>query len=271
MLAHGDYQMTPNQRRQKVAQKQLRTKLKLEKTLERRMRKFFAKQNRNFKSWWNQIGVIYNADLMIDELEKILSDHYKRTAGKFLPNVFDEINRALKGGGLSSMSSSEKAAIASAVALLASRESRASARVITDTSNRIMKTTMQLNDYDPVPAQVQIRNKNISRSKTIAMTETQKASEGTKQKASEKAEDVITGGVIGRQILRAKKQWLTRQDKRVRPAHRDADGQIRYLNEPYNVKGQDLMYPGDSSFGATPDNYINCRCNSVQFFVIRKR
>lgn len=48
--------------------------------------------------------------------------------------------------------------------------------------------------------------------------------------------------------------------------HRDAHGQVRPINEPFvvsNRKGipERLLFPGDRSLGAGPDNTIQCACD----------
>lgn len=54
------------------------------------------------------------------------------------------------------------------------------------------------------------------------------------------------------------KQWVTRRDEFVRPAHREANGQLRLLDEPFDVGGDALRYPGDPE--APADQTIYCRC-----------
>lgn len=54
------------------------------------------------------------------------------------------------------------------------------------------------------------------------------------------------------------KQWLTRNDERVRVAHRDANGQLQLLDEPFDVGGTPMMYPGDPT--APADLTVQCRC-----------
>lgn len=58
------------------------------------------------------------------------------------------------------------------------------------------------------------------------------------------------------------KQWRIHNspagDDRVREAHRDADGQLRLLDEAFQVGGVPMQYPGDPS--APADLSINCRC-----------
>jgi len=60
-----------------------------------------------------------------------------------------------------------------------------------------------------------------------------------------------------------KKQWRTVGDELVRPAHNEANGQVRLVDEPFEVGGEYLMYPGDVSLGASMKNIANCRCAAV--------
>lgn len=53
------------------------------------------------------------------------------------------------------------------------------------------------------------------------------------------------------------KQWDASLDGATRPLHRELDGQIREVNEPFEAGGKKVMYPG--KFG-TPDQDCNCRC-----------
>lgn len=67
-----------------------------------------------------------------------------------------------------------------------------------------------------------------------------------------------------------KKSWLSSRDARVRRPtkssvfdHAGADGQVVPLDKPFIVSGEPLLFPGDSSKGASPGNVINCRCTVV--------
>lgn len=57
------------------------------------------------------------------------------------------------------------------------------------------------------------------------------------------------------------KQWLSKGDGHVRPAHQIVDPTD--LFEPFQVDGEKLMFPGDKSMGASPKNTVNCRCSTV--------
>ena len=56
------------------------------------------------------------------------------------------------------------------------------------------------------------------------------------------------------------KQWDSTLDGRTRPTHKKLDGQIREVDEPFEVDGKKAMKPGD--FGR-PEEDINCRCVSL--------
>ncbi len=57
------------------------------------------------------------------------------------------------------------------------------------------------------------------------------------------------------------KQWDASLDGNTRPNHRKLDGQIREIDEPFEVGGMKAMYPGD--FG-DPAEDCNCRCALLQ-------
>ena len=57
------------------------------------------------------------------------------------------------------------------------------------------------------------------------------------------------------------KQWDASLDKKTRKSHRELDGQIRELDEKFEVNGHKAMQPG--GFGR-PEEDINCRCALLQ-------
>lgn len=86
------------------------------------------------------------------------------------------------------------------------------------------------------------------RAQRIARTETIPALNAGKLDAWRRSE-VVVG-----------KRWRNAKDSRSRPAHAAADGQVRLLEEAFDVGGEKLMHPGDSSLGASAGNIIQCRC-----------
>lgn len=57
------------------------------------------------------------------------------------------------------------------------------------------------------------------------------------------------------------KQWDATLDGRTRPEHREADGQIKELDEDFDVGGEKLEAPG---VGGSARNVCNCRCCMLQ-------
>lgn len=82
----------------------------------------------------------------------------------------------------------------------------------------------------------------------IARTESHriqnKAISDAQFKAKDKGADIV-------------KIWSAALDGRTRTNHRKLDGQIRELDEPFEVDGKKVMYPG--GFGR-PEEDCNCRC-----------
>lgn len=91
----------------------------------------------------------------------------------------------------------------------------------------------------------------VSKTFQIARTEghrvTAQANYDAQNKAKSKGADVV-------------KQWDAALDGRTRPDHALLDGQIRELDEPFQVNGHEAMYPG--GFGIAKED-INCRCVSL--------
>lgn len=59
------------------------------------------------------------------------------------------------------------------------------------------------------------------------------------------------------------KEWLATGDDRTRDTHMEANGQVVAVESPFTVGGYQMMYPGDASLGAPPEEYINCRCTPL--------
>ena len=67
-------------------------------------------------------------------------------------------------------------------------------------------------------------------------------------KASEKGADIV-------------KQWDATLDSATRPWHQEADGQLRELDEDFDVGGDKMKAPG---VGGSARNVCNCRCRLLQ-------
>ena len=58
--------------------------------------------------------------------------------------------------------------------------------------------------------------------------------------------------------IETEKEWVATLDMRTRHAHRELDGVIVPVDEPFENELGEIMYPGDPE--ASPDNVYNCRC-----------
>ena len=117
-----------------------------------------------------------------------------------------------------------------------------------------------------------LKRKVDGRKTTINMSETQFMAESTKAIeatviASEGAIDIaniITAIVTG--VIFLDKSWAAILDGKTRSNgfdHAEPDGQKVKLTEPFIVSGEKLMFPGDSSLGASIGNKANCRCSAL--------
>lgn len=95
-------------------------------------------------------------------------------------------------------------------------------------------------------------NAPLSRAKTIAKTESHRIQQASTYDAQKAAKDK------GADIV---KQWDSTLDGKTRSTHRNLDGQIREIEEPFEMDGKKALFPGD--FG-DPAEDCNCRCSSLQ-------
>jgi hypothetical protein len=94
------------------------------------------------------------------------------------------------------------------------------------------------------------------RGETIARTESIAALNRSEYEALKQATDL--GGV---KSSATKRIWDSAGDARVRHDHQKMDGQTVGIDEPFTAPdGSKLMYPGDTSLGASAKETINCRC-----------
>lgn len=58
-----------------------------------------------------------------------------------------------------------------------------------------------------------------------------------------------------------RKEWLSMRDRKVRDTHREVDGTIIPIDEPFDVGGYLMMTPKDDSLGAPDEEIAGCRCS----------
>lgn len=64
---------------------------------------------------------------------------------------------------------------------------------------------------------------------------------------------------------KTKKKWIDIRDNRERATHRKVGGTVKKITEPFLVGDSLMMFPKDVSFGASADQYVNCRCTAQYY------
>jgi hypothetical protein len=264
-------------------------KVGLEKTMRRDLKSYFAKQRRRIRSGEEP-----------ETIQPVLQKHYERIVRKLIHrNVKEEVridegirifleNRANGRSNIIDKTTQEdyEDAIKEAKEVLAEEGNAA------PTERELMITASGI-----------FYRKGRGRITGIANTETQSTTEGLRRQITVKAHDELEDVMLTRDKERAeeiykisgdyttykfkenietgevatlaailalaRKEWQTMGDILVRRPpkssfnHVAANGQRVGIMEPFIVSGQLLMYPGDSSLGASKGNVINCRCLSL--------
>lgn len=91
----------------------------------------------------------------------------------------------------------------------------------------------------------------LNRAKTIVRTEGHRIQEASRNDAR------MAAKAKGAETV---KQWESTLDGQTRQTHRQLDGQIREVDQPFTADGKEAMYPGD--FG-DPAEDCNCRCMAL--------
>ena len=92
----------------------------------------------------------------------------------------------------------------------------------------------------------------LTRARTVVRTELGRAYSVAGQQRLTQAQEQLPG---------LRKQWRRSGALHARIAHDHADGQVRPPDEPFNVDGEQLMFPRDPA--GSPENTINCGCQSL--------
>ena len=97
---------------------------------------------------------------------------------------------------------------------------------------------------------------NESKMRTFSRTAMTGAQNAGRLKQMEDAEE---------EGIKVKKKWVATLDNRTRDTHADLDGQIVDYDEPFEVDGKEIMFPGDPSC-AYPELVYNCRCSMIEVY-----
>jgi hypothetical protein len=265
---------TTQEERKQSARKDLRLKLALEFQLIRVLNQIFREASLELERYYAVHGIVPRLVEFSDDLKTALLDHYDNVADKFNTRIVDEI-------GIPDNHERILSELDNKIALYNDANADQSVRSITATTQKNMQAAIdkvqkqaaeedkRLNREETAKqARLGFDQRSVGHKNTIATTETQGAAEHAKQSEIEMLDrhDAIIAGVSIRDATK-QKVWIAILDNVTRDAHAIADGQTVAFNEPYTVMGEQLMYPRDTSLGASADNIINCRCDSVPVII----
>lgn len=254
------------------ADAELREKMRLERSLVEDRRRVQRELVRDAARQFESTGTAAVASRSRELMEPVLQDHYVRTQ-----EVFDSrVRRDLPDDVAMTREESDEleAALAAVLATRAAFQAEEISQTDQDDANRGRQVAeaergraaeegraMGRREFAVIAAGV-LERRMGGRVATIAMTETQAVAELSKgaEVRTLLGESPIPEPGPANDVPKA---WVTQGDSRVRPAHRAADGQRVPSSQPFTVGGERLMYPGDTSLGASIGNVAGCRCSSV--------
>ncbi len=245
-------------------------KILLERQLKLTLSKFFKQYQKEIFDFYGKTGILRLNIEKNAQMQDILLNHYKNVSNRFRSSLRDRIgiplNNNLVDNELDVM-----------IDYHANNQAHQNMReIMRTTENDITKSIKRAEAFFAaigflatrkqiaIEAQKIFRNFWQNRIDTIVLTETQMSAETTK---FEEAKSLIvvnaefpSGLIISDQNIA--KSWVAILDGKTREWHREADGQTVNLAESFIVKNEELLYPSDSSRGASAENIINCRCSA---------
>jgi hypothetical protein len=276
------------------AREDLRDKIKLEKDFIRKLTRLNNQIVRKTVLDFARDGVVLNAREFESELSELLENQYDRAAKVFSDQIRDVLPEDLES------TEKENSLITDALAVFFAARVIDQSQIITRTNQRdisqsIASANRQLQELAKPgeivstravarTAGVLLRRKLKGRTGTIATTEVQVAAESSKSTetailtrnpaslprpalAIPQPQVVVPELPIGLTPQEVEKEWVTAGDEIVRRSpfsHVAADGQKVNIDESFNVGGELLRIPGDTSQGASLSNVLGCRCASVR-------
>lgn len=266
----------------RAAALELNSKLRLEARLRPPLKKVERDLARQVIRNLGTTGVLPDVrSIQASELEPILLEHYELVGTSFTGNVANKLPTDV------AETDEEKMIAAAAMAQFFAARAPEQARVIAETSELDARRAVSIADQErrhlidegePLLSQFEVAaiagavffRSLVRRTTGIVMSETQAAAEATKLTEAETLLDKLPSILGGDKApVEVVKEWVTQGDSRVRTPpknafdHLAADSTQVPVNEPFMVSGERLMYPGDTSLGASPGNVVNCRCSAA--------
>ncbi|MBH8599081.1 MULTISPECIES: phage minor head protein [unclassified Thermoactinomyces] len=194
---------------------------------------------------WVMVSILHDADVQVDKWETVLMEWIQQVAEEAGMATLLELEVEMDFDARDEQ----------LLRWLSNRAYESANLLQQTTDHEVIMTLWDVvvleGEYSIDKAEEALRNSfafSKERARTIARTEMISAA-----RAGQFYGDKQSGIVVG-------KEWFAAHQDRTRPWHLEADGQRRPLDEPFEVNGEKLMFPGDTSLGATADNIVNCRC-----------
>lgn len=248
-------------------------KLKLEPELSKQLKPFFDGILKDFNEYYAKHSAAIGLNNYQNELEKILNDHHIKVG-----NIFSDNLRSILGNPTNNQAIQTK--INANVKGFAAQRSHLMSHTIINTTRNNMEVSIKdaevisaLSETELSKSKIAdvatnlLKDKFAGRIPLISTTETQASAENgkvTEYDTMVQADAEIDGEKV--KEMTNMKIWIAILDDHTREAHAEADAQEVQADEPFEVDGEELMFPGDDSMGASEGNLINCRC-SLQYFV----
>jgi hypothetical protein len=244
----------------------LNQKLRLEAIFRPKVKALFSKIVKAYRAGIIKTGRSISARDFGPAWNKLIFDHQRRVQRSFKKQQEDDDEEILLLALLlwaenNSIDSAEEITITNQknmeLALIQARQMVIDQGLSLD--NRTLATT----------AAALLTRKFDGRIAAIQSFETQAAAESTKLTVAEieaGIEPSVLSGVVAQIGVIATKKWVTVGDNKVRVKpfnHRAANGQVKNINQPFEVSDQLLRFPGDKSLGASVGNIVNCRCSAI--------
>jgi len=248
-------------------------KLKLKKQLTKNLQRRYKAFVRETFNSYSKYGYLPMLNKLRYDVEQILWQHYK-----FVGNSFSKFSRIELGIKTDDAGFNKR--LHDLINVRAFNRAHNSANQIINTTEKDINNALMLIISIGASLGVSLTRKDIAKrlrdillplfnkriESIIAPTETNTASEQIKFDEISTLYDMNVVLPDGRRMeeIDVKKIWVARFIN-TRPWHEDAHGQKRRYNQPYDVDGEKLMFPMDTSLGASPKNIINCYCSSQIF------
>jgi len=266
--------------KQRLADQYDENKLTFERVLSRDLRAFFAALGSDIFASFAAKGLPPDFNTYLEELAAILRKNYRRV-GSFFSSHIDRLIKELEPEDRQveeiEQIRDERLAI-EALLLLSlneyyARQSRQQATFILNTTTKITRdvrirvlaeSTLEGENLTEVQISQRIARevtrRNMNRVPNISEDQVGTIAQVAKQSELDQLLKQLRLSGLGLEPI---KTWVNAGDERVREAHQIANFQERPFNEPFLVAGELLMYPKDTSLGASLSNTIGCRCDSV--------